>query len=147
MQWGARVHRLCDCERKAVDGADGLTSRAEAMWKAVARVFGTLPVGGFAPGGVTTGHVPGSAHYEGRAIDFLYRPGTARSARHGWVLAQWFVAHATALQVATVIFDDKIWTPGDWHNKGWRTYNYPDGPTTNPTLLRLDHVHADVQRG
>jgi hypothetical protein len=127
--------------------AIGLTPRAVQMWDAIKRVFGPLPAGGFMPGGVHTGHVPGSAHYEGRAIDFLYRPVTARSIRHGWVLAQWLEAHSTELQIATVIFDARIWTPGPWDARGWRPYVYPDGPTTNPTLLHYDHVHVDVQRG
>ncbi len=126
---------------------DGLTGRANDLWTAVKRIFGPLPAGGFMPGGVTTGHVPGSAHYEGRAIDFLYRPITAKSIRHGWVLAQWLVAHAQPLQIATVIFDARVWTPGGWDQRGWRPYTYPEGSTTNPTLLHYDHVHVDVQRG
>ncbi len=127
--------------------ANCLTPRANAMWDAIKLVFGPLPAGGFAPGGVTTGHMPGSAHYEGRAIDFLYRPVTATSLRHGWVLAQWAEAHATQLQIATVIFDDRVWTPGTWTARGWERYTVPEGPTTNPTLLHQDHVHIDVQRG
>lgn len=126
---------------------DGLTARANIMWDAVKRIFGPLPAGGFMPGGAHTGHLPGSAHYEGRAIDFLYRPITDKSIRHGWVLAQWLEAHAQQLQIATVIFDAQIWTPGAWDVRGWRTYSYPEGPTTNPTLLHYDHVHVDVQRG
>lgn len=127
--------------------ADGLTPRADAMWAAVKRTFGPLPAGGFMPGGVRSGHVPGSAHYEGRAVDFLYRPISAKSIRHGWVLAQWLVAHAQAFQVATVIFDARMWTPGSWDRRGWQPYVYPDGPTTDVTLLHYDHVHVDVQRG
>ncbi len=126
---------------------DGLTERANGMWTAVKSVFGPLPAGGFMPGGVHAGHVPGSAHYEGRAIDFLYRPITAKSIRHGWVLAQWLVAHAQPLQIATVIFDARVWTPGGWDQRGWQPYVYPDGTTTNLTLLHYDHVHVDVQRG
>jgi hypothetical protein len=127
--------------------SDGLTRRANAMWTAIQRVFGWLPAGGFAPGGVTTGHVPGSAHYEGRAIDFFYRPITAKTIRHGWVLSQWLIAHAQELQIATVIFDAKVWTPGGWDQRGWTAYTYPDGTTTDPTLLHYDHVHVDVQKG
>jgi hypothetical protein len=126
---------------------DGLTLRANAMWEAIKSVFGPLPAGGFAPGGVHTGHIPGSAHYEGRAIDFLYRPITAKSTRHGWVLAQWLEAHGSTLQIAHVIFDAQIWTPGTWANRGWRPYVDPAGPTADPTLEHLDHVHVDVVRG
>jgi hypothetical protein len=127
--------------------ADGLTARANAMWTAIKTVFGPLPAGGFMPGGVQTGHVPGSAHYEGRAIDFFYRPIGAKTIRHGWVLAQWLEAHAQQLQIATVIFDARIWTPASWEHRLWSTYTYPDGPTNNVTLLHFDHVHVDVQRG
>src|SRR5689334_17065473 len=45
-------------------GADGLTGRAEAVRDDLETRFGDLPLGGFAPGGVTDGHMPGSAHYE-----------------------------------------------------------------------------------
>jgi len=125
----------------------GLTPRAKQVWDAVTAIFGTLPGGGFMPGGVRTGHMAGSAHYEGRAIDFLYRPISAKSIRHGWVLAQWLEAHATELQIAHVIFDAHVWEPGPWANRGWQPYVDPEGPTTNPTLLHEDHVHVDVQRG
>jgi hypothetical protein len=126
---------------------DGLTLRANAMWDAVKRVFGPLPAGGFAPGGVHAGHIPGSAHYEGRAIDFLYRPITAKSIRHGWVLAQWLEAHAADLAIAHVIFDDQVWAPGTWATRAWQPYTDPQGPTADPTLLHMDHVHVDVLRG
>lgn len=126
---------------------NGLTPRANAMWDAIKKIFGPLPAGGFAPGGVTTGHLPGSAHYEGRAIDFFYRPVTRKTIQHGSVLAQWLVAHAQGLQIATVIFDAQIWTPGDWAHRGWGPYLYPEGTTNNATLLHYDHVHVDVQRG
>jgi hypothetical protein len=132
--------------RQAME-ANGLTPRANTMWTAVKNIFGPLPAGGFAPGGVHTGHMPGSAHYEGRAIDFLYRPITAKSLRHGWVLAQWAVAHAAELQIGHVIFDARIWMPGSWAQRGWQPYTVPDGPANNPTLLHKDHVHIDVQRG
>jgi len=121
-------------------GPNGLTPRANTMWDAIKSIFGPLPAGGFAPGGVTTGHMPGSAHYEGRAIDFLYRPVSPKSIRHGWVLAQWAEAHAASLQIATVIFDDRVWTPSTWDSRGWQPYTVPEGPTSNRTLLH-------VQRG
>ena len=52
----------------------GLTERAAAVRADLARTFGDLALGGFAPGGVSEGHMPGSAHYEGRAIDVFVRP-------------------------------------------------------------------------
>ena len=127
-------------------GSDGLTPRAEAVWTAVAKVFGTLPAGGFKPGGVTTGHIPGSAHYEGRAIDYMYRPVTEKSIRHGWVLAQWLVAHAEPLFIRTVIFDRRIWTPGPAGADAWQPYTVTHGQVDDPSLQHLDHVHVDVLR-
>ena len=40
----------------------------------VEAAFGDLALGGFEAGGVTDGHIEGSAHYEGRAIDLFVRP-------------------------------------------------------------------------
>lgn len=137
--------RLQPADRERIE-ADGLTRRANTMWDAIKKVFGPLPAGGFVPGGVTSGHVPGSAHYEGRAIDFFYRPVTRRSIEHGLVLAQWLVAHAQALQIANVIFDRQIWSADTSQVLRWLPYSYPDGQTTNVTLLHYDHVHVDVQR-
>src|SRR4051794_28738569 len=53
-------------------GASGLTPRAERVRTDVDHAFGSLPMGGFAPGGVTSGHMTGSAHYQGRAIDIFF---------------------------------------------------------------------------
>lgn len=127
-------------------GADGLTPRAETLRLAMRAVFGKQVLGGFAPGGVTTGHVEGSAHYEGRAVDVFFRPISAANQRRGWLQAQWAVAHAQQLQVATVIFDRQIWSAGR-SPSGWRDYVYPGGPTDNPVLLHEDHVHVDVHEG
>ncbi len=128
------------------EGPVGLTPRAARVREAVRQVFGTLPDGGFAAGGVSTGHAPGSAHYEGRAVDVFFRPLSPRHTQEGWTLAQYLVAHAERLDVDVVIFDRRIWSSsraGD----GWRAYVPPQGPTTNPVLLHRDHVHVDVLRG
>ncbi|MDQ1586538.1 MAG: hypothetical protein QOH80_1903 [Actinomycetota bacterium] len=124
----------------------GLTGRAETMRLAMRDVFGKQTLGGFAAGGITTGHVEGSAHYQGRAIDVFFRPVTAEQQRRGWVQAQWAVAHSDRLHIATVIFDRAIWT-AEKSISGWRDYAYPGGPTQNPILLHLDHMHVDVVEG
>ena len=66
--------------------------------------------------------MPGSAHYEGRAVDVFFRPVTKRNRAKGWATAQYLVAHADRLKVNTVIFDGWIWT----HRRsfqGWREYD------------------------
>ena len=126
--------------------ANGLTPRANALRLAIRGDFGPQSLGGFEPGGVDSGHVEGSAHYEGRAIDAFFRPVTAENTRKGWLFAQWAVAHAETLAIATVIFDRRIWTADGVHRE-WRDYHHPDGPTSNPVLLHLDHVHVVVVRG
>jgi len=80
-------------------GANGLTPRADLVRRALVRVFGPLPMGGFAPGGVSSGHTQGSAHYEGRAIDVFVRPVNAANKRTGWAIASYLVAHASRLHV------------------------------------------------
>ena len=127
----------------------GLTPRATTVLRSVDRTFGQLQTGGFQPGGVTDGHMEGSAHYEGRAIDFFFRPIGAEKRRQGWVLAHYLVANANALAIDTVIFDDRIWTAGSKSDDGWRDYTPPglDGNESRETLAVLehrDHVHVDV---
>jgi hypothetical protein len=127
-------------------GGLGLTPRADAVRLALRAVFGKQVLGGFEAGGVSTGHVARSAHYEGRAIDVFFRPVSAETTAAGWQTAMWLVAHAEELRVATVIFDRRIWSSSR-SVQGWRAYQYPGGDTDNPVLLHEDHVHVDVPRG
>jgi hypothetical protein len=126
-------------------GAGGLTPRAATVRARVDAAFGRQRVGGFAPGGVSSGHVSGSAHYDGRALDVFFRPVTPDGRARGWALASWAVAHARELGIATVIYDDRIWTLRR-SAEGWRAYRHPSGNTTHPVLRHLDHVHVDVLR-
>ncbi|NHC13176.1 hypothetical protein [Motilibacter deserti] len=123
--------------------ANGLTPRGVRLQRAIRAAFGALPMGGFAAGGVSSGHVDNSAHYEGRAIDVFLTPRSAEQTRRGWVLAHWLVAHAEPLSLLSVIWSDHIWTV--WAGSmGWRDYVHPSGNTTNPVLRHLDHVHTAV---
>ncbi|WP_406023378.1 hypothetical protein OH802_26595 [Nocardioides sp. NBC_00850] len=121
----------------------GLTSRAEALREDVRNVYGALPEGGFQPGGVTTGHMVGSAHYEGRAVDYFFRPINARNNIRGWSLAQYLVANADRLDIETVIYDDRIWTKFR-SGAGWRDYEVPPRGGDQAILEHRDHVHVDV---
>jgi hypothetical protein len=134
-----------DVDREA-EGPGGLTPRADAAKDEVLAALGDLPLGGFAPGGVSSGHIEGSAHYEGRAVDVFFRPVTDRNRRHGWTAAQYLQARADRLDLAVLIFDRRIWS-AERSDQGWRDYRHPSGDTTNPVLNHLGHVHLDVLRG
>ncbi|MDH2414998.1 hypothetical protein [Nocardioides sp. CER19] len=126
-------------------GADGLVPRAERVLADLREVFGDhLPVGGFAPGGVRTGHMPGSAHYEGRAVDVFVRPINPTDRRHGWAIASYLLSQADRLAIRTLIFDDRIWTRPR-SAAGWRDYDVPAGSRGDRAILEhRDHVHVDV---
>ncbi len=134
-----------DEESDRLDGS-GLTARAAAVRRDLDRAFGRQQVGGFAPGGVTFGHKPGSAHYEGRAVDVFVRPISPRNKTRGWAMAQYLVAHAERLEIDTVIFDGRIWTSRR-AGQGWRDYE-PDTSNRSRAVAAIlehrDHVHVDV---
>jgi hypothetical protein len=123
---------------------NGLTPPANDVRRDLERAFGDLALGGFAPGGVSTGHMEGSAHYDGRAIDVFVRPINAENNRRGWAIAQYLVAHADRLLVDHVIFDDRIWSAGTRSEAGWRDYDPGSRSGDRAILEHRDHVHVDV---
>jgi hypothetical protein len=127
-------------------GPLGLTPRADGLRIAMREVFDKQILGGYAPEGVDSGHIEGSAHYEGRAIDVFFRPVNAVNTQRGWLQTHWAVAHAERLHVATIIFDRQIWSARR-SSSGWRDYEPASGPTANAVLLHEDHVHVDVLEG
>ena len=133
------------------EAATGLTPRAEAVRTDLERVFGDLALGGFAPGGVDSGHMEGSAHYDGRAVDVFVRPVNEPNKRKGWAIAHYLVANAARLEIQHVIFDNRIWSSGRQSEQGWRQYRSPrdDGgdPARRAILEHRDHVHVDVIEG
>jgi hypothetical protein len=141
----------CSYVRIGVDpedaGPSGLTPRARRLRASWTEVFGPLTAGGFARGGVRSGHVDSSSHYDGRAVDVFFRPvGDPEQRRLGRVFAQWLVAHAQEFHVLSVIFADQIWTSWAAY-AGWRPYVHPSGNRTNAVLRHLDHVHVAVESG
>ena len=122
----------------------GLTGRADVVRLALADLFGDQPLGGFEPGGVSTGHMEGSAHYDGRAIDVFVRPVNPTNQVRGWAIAHYLVSQADRLDIRTVIFDDRIWTAGSRSDDGWRDYDPPEGSGDPAILEHRDHVHVDV---
>ena len=147
----ARADTALTCRVSAAEPApeettgSGLTPRAQEVLDAVRAEFGEVPVGGFAPGGVGSGHGEESTHYDGRAVDVFFRPVTEENLDAGWVLSQWLVARADALTVQYVIFDDHFWGVRG-SGRGWQDYRAPGG-SDDPVLRHLDHVHVDVLRG
>ncbi len=119
----------------------GLTARADNVREDLLTRYGALDVGGFAPGGVTNGHMEGSAHYEGRAVDIFFRPVNEANRTRGWAVAHYLVGNAARLDIRTVIFDDRIWTAG---RDGWRDYDPPESSGSQEILEHRDHVHVDV---
>ena len=124
--------------------SSGLTERADAVRRDLAARFPDQPLGGFAPGGVSTGHMAGSAHYDGRAIDVFVRPVSPDNKMRGWAIAQYLVSQADRLKIQTVIFDDRIWTAGDESGDGWRNYDPPERSGDPAILEHRDHIHVDV---
>jgi len=122
----------------------GLTHRADVVRRELDAMFGDPPMGGFAPGGVSTGHMAGSAHYDGRAVDVFVRPVSPENRIRGWAMAHYLVAMADRLAIRTVIFDDRIWTAGSASGEGWRDYDPPESSGDPAILEHRDHVHVDV---
>jgi len=91
-------------------------------------------LGGFEPGGVSTGHMEGSAHYEGRAIDVFVRPVSPANKVRGWAIAQYLVAQADRLHLQTVIFDGRnIYDPIPLRQLGF-TYYSVGRPAATPAV-------------
>ena len=140
----------CDVPGDAGEASDeidesGLVDRASVVRRDLEARFGPLSLGGFEPGGVSSGHMEGSAHYEGRAIDVFFRPINADNRKRGWAMASYLVANADRLEVRTIIFDDRIWHAGSRSGDGWTDYRVPSSSGGDQAILEhRDHVHVDV---
>lgn len=140
----------CDVPGDAEEAPDkldesGLVARASDVRRDLEARFGTLSLGGFEPEGVSSGHMKGSAHYEGRAIDVFVRPINATNRQRGWAVATYLVANADRLDVSTIIFDDRIWHAGSRSDDGWTDYRVPSSSRGDRAILEhRDHVHVDV---
>ena len=146
----SRAALWCDVPGDADEADDtidetGLVSRAAVVRRDLETRFGALSLGGFQPGGVSSGHMEGSAHYEGRAIDVFFRPVSDENKKRGWAMASYLVANADRLDVKTVIFDDRIRRAGSWSGDGWGDYRVPSSSGGDRAILEhRDHVHVDV---
>jgi hypothetical protein len=140
--------RVADAPATAPTKLDdaGLTARADAVRADLEAAFGPQVTGGYAPGGVSSGHMKGSAHYVGRAVDVFVRPVTPAHKTRGWAMAQYLVAQAARLGIEHVIFDGRIWTAGTLSGQGWRVYHPTEKSGSRTVLMHRDHVHVDVFR-
>jgi hypothetical protein len=119
--------------------AEGLTPRTAYVNDLIERTFGEHDIGGYCPGGCRTGHIPGSDHYTGHAIDVIILPYTdPAGVAKGWRIADWLVARPLAIKY--IIYRARYWSP----STGWEAYHCPGGPTSNPTLMHLDHIHIST---
>jgi hypothetical protein len=113
------------CVVHAVDSAsqrraaDGLTTRASALRRAVTRAFGSLPM---------TSRTAPSAAVNRRTLRIPLGPVNADNRRRGWVLASYVVANASRLSIDRVIFDGRVWHAGPRSADGWRTL-HPKRPS------------------
>ena len=117
----------------------GLTPAALVVRREVAARFGVTDIGGWAPG---TGHVRGSDHYEGRALDIMLTPVNAANAELGWRIARYLQSNASRLRITYLIWQGRIWNVNR-ATEGWRPYRHPSG-RGGATLLHYDHVHVSV---
>jgi hypothetical protein len=124
-------------------GADGLTPRTRRVLIEIVRAFGVTEIGGFCPGGCTSGHIAGSDHYTGHAIDVMLLPLTEANRRLGDRIAAWLVANSRELEISYLIWRDHIWS-AQRATEGWRPYDHPSG-SSSATLRHLDHIHVSAQ--
>jgi hypothetical protein len=122
--------------------AGGLTPRARRALNEVRAGFGVINIGGYCPGGCRTGHIAGSDHYTGHAIDIMLTPINTSNRALGNRIAGWLVANADRLGVKYVIWNERIWSRAR-AAEGWRHYRHPSG-RSNATLAHKDHVHLSV---
>lgn len=106
----------------------GLNDRTKPHVRQAADFFGgrhnIADVGGWR----ARGSVPGSDHPKGLALDFM-----TRSRATGDALAADLIKNADAWNVKYVIWNRRIWQPGE----GWSPYSGPSDHT--------DHVHASFK--
>ena len=114
----------------------GLTPDALLVLRSINAEFGSHAYAGI-------GDRPNrSDHPSGRAVDIMIANWSTRTGiAEGNRIASWVQARARELGVTYIIWRDRIWNTGD---RGWSPYTHPNGPTSDPTLRHLDHVHVSV---
>lgn len=101
----------------------------------IRKMFGVKDIGGVG------GRPNASDHPKGLALDFMVYQNKALGDR----ISQYMLAMHEALNVTYLIWYKRIVSAKNgWK---WRSYQHPNGPTSNRTLLHMDHVHASFKSG
>lgn len=111
-----------------ISGLGNVQPHVRAAAEEIAARFGIYNIGGRA----TTGHIPGSDHYTGLAIDVM--TGNNPSAGKGQLVANWTLANADRLGVKYIIWNRQY---NGLDGKGWVPY-VGTSPHTN-------HVHISFK--
>lgn len=80
-----------------------------------------------------------SDHPMGKALDVMIPNWQSSGVGVGNAIASWFVSNPNAFGTKLVIWRDQY-----NRGSGWRPYTHPLGPTKNPTLRHMDHVHVSL---
>jgi hypothetical protein len=119
---------------------DRLTDRAWAVKVALWQQYGRdLEIWGYSTGG----HVEGSDHYSGKAVDVSVPNWQTQSGNAlGWRMASWLQLRADQLGIKYLIWDGRIWSQAR-ADEGWRPYTHPGGLVSD-TASHRDHVHVST---
>ena len=96
----------------------GLTPRADLVRRDLEAAFGAAVARRLRARRRRSGHMEGSTHYDGRAVDVFVRPVSEENNRRGWAIASYLVTQADRLDIQHVIFDGRIWTSGSHSDDG-----------------------------
>ena len=125
------------CQPSNLPVEAGLTAAAQRVVRCAVEHYEITSIGGRATGG----HVQGSDHYTGRAVDLMIDNwSTLDGADYGDSVASYFVENAQAFEISYVIWRGQIWSTAD---PEWRSYSHPDG-RSDSTALHMDHLHISV---
>ena len=126
-----------DCPPTGRSVEAGLQPDAVLVVRCAVAHFQIASIGGLA----TSGHIAGSDHYTGRAVDLMIDDwATPAGVAFGDRVAAYFIANAGRFGITYIIWRARIWTT---ERPYWRTYTHPSG-SANPTLLHLNHLHISV---
>lgn len=123
----------------------GLVTDAVRLSRCMYAAFGSEPylgsLGGYSPG---SGHIRGSDHYTGRALDLGVREYRGAGRQLGDRMVAWLLANRQAFNVRQIIWYDKIITFRRDGTGQWKTYTHPSGRTWDDNLQHRNHVHVGV---